>query len=239
MRYALMFFFCFPVVGSLAITDAAGDTRFRHGPLTVESGAGCLTQREISAAVRVFSTGGEAQVDKARTLLLNGSRQSPRCRERIVTTLMEVLDKPYLNFEEDQASFYLWRHGADLLGDLKAVEALDLLISHLDLSSGAFSSSMNHRPALRGIIKMGSLAVPKLDDLLRNSPDPKLRHLAVYCIATIGGPSAVSSLKQASDLESDKCVSRFIRISLDSFDDNGRIKNRLAWFSGFLCNEQS
>ena len=151
---------------------------------------------------------------------------------------MKAMDRPDLDFTHDKESYYLWLYGAELLGDLKAAEALDLLISHLDvIDRNRFSTSMNHEPALKGVVKMGPIAIPKLDVVLRNSPDPALRSDAVYCIATIGGPSAVRSLREALDSETDACVSRNIRVSPDSFDESGTIKDRRKWFAGLECDE--
>jgi len=150
---------------------------------------------------------------------------------------MKAMDQPNLNFRDDPASLQLWRWGAEVLGDLKATEALDLLISHLNLTGWTFSMSMSHQPALGGVIKIGPAAIPKLDQILKHSSDPTMRHSAVYCIATIGGLSAVTSLEESLRSESDRCVRRFIKASLDSFDENGQIKNRGEWFSGFACND--
>ena len=84
---------------------------------------------------------------------------------------------------------------------------------------------------------MGDVAIPKLDEVLRHNPDPRMRHSAVYAIATIGGLSAVKSLKEALSTEADNCVRKFIRTSLDSFDERGQIKDRGKWFSGGVCND--
>ena len=71
---------------------------------------------------------------------------------------------------------------------------------------------------------------------LRHNPDPKMRYSAVYCLATIGGDSAVAALKIALASESDECAKRLIRVSIDSFDEQGNMKNRMEWFSRFTCN---
>jgi HEAT repeat protein len=95
---------------------------------------------------------------------------------------------------------------------------------------------MNHRPAVKGLIKMGPLAVPKLSAALRNDTDSEVRFYAAFCLASIGGASAADSLRQALASESDACVRRIILVSLDSFDDNGNIKDRTKWLSGLACD---
>lgn len=237
MRLFVFLLAGFPIFGSVASVGSTGlDRRDESSVVKIESLKPCVPERVISNSLRQFMRGSEPQVDQAQALLLSKSRQSAKCREEIISALKNAMDKHEIDFDRDPAIYYLWLYGAELLGDLKAVEALDLLISHMGLSSRVFSTSMSHRPALRGVIKMGPIAIPKLTDVLRNNPDPKMRHSAVYCIATIGGPLAVRSLQEVSLSESDKCVRSFIRVSLDSFDDKGNIKNRMEWFSGASCN---
>jgi len=120
---------------------------------------------------------------------------------------MKVMDKPNLDFNRDKGSYYLWLYGAEVLADLRASEALDLLVSHLNLAHHIYSSSMSHQPALLGVIRMGPIAIPKLGEVLRHNPDPKMRYSAVYCLATIGGDSVVGLLKSAQDWESDESLS--------------------------------
>jgi hypothetical protein len=84
---------------------------------------------------------------------------------------------------------------------------------------------------------MGSIAIPKLRVMLRNSPDREERQDAVYCLAWIGGASAQRILQQALPMESDPCVKAFIRVSINTIDiKSGGLKNdRGQWFSAFLC----
>lgn len=213
------------------------DLTFKNEARTVASKTRmrCLSDREIVHAIRKLASGKSSEIASARTTLRNASSQSSACRTEIIEALIKAMDRPNLNFNRDTESYYLWRFGADLLGDLRAIEALDLLISHLTQQSAFFSSSMNYQPALRGVIKMGSIAVPKLAEVLRHNPDPKMRYSAIYCIATIGGVSAIAVLREALVSEADPCAKRLIQASLDSFDDQGQIKNQSEWFAAFTC----
>lgn len=195
----------------------------------------CLVRENLSNSLNHLSLGTQPEVNHAKQILIDTSSRSPSCRSEVISLLMSAMDKPSIDFKDDEGSYYLWLYGAEILGDLKATEALDLLISHLSSSTATFSTSMKHQPAIRGVIKMGPVAIPKLNAVLVDNSDPKMRHSAVYCIATIGGPTAVQSLKRALPSETDKCVSRFIRVSLDSFDDDGNIKDRSKWFAGISC----
>ncbi len=198
--------------------------------------AACVSAEDVSNALKMFTSENVSAIDQAQAWLLSKSGESEQCRAEVIAALMKAMDRPHLDFTHDKDSYYLWLYGAEVLGELKASEALDLLVSHLHLMDrNLYSSSMTHQPALRGVVEMGPVAIPKLDAVLRESPNPELRFDAVYCIATIGGPKAVESLSQALGSESNECVSRLIRISLDSFDEHGRIKDRFEWSRGLLC----
>lgn len=239
-RGALIFwmtYWAFAPMGCTNIRDQTDVNNPRQRSVFVEHKIQCLPQVDYSYLIGHLSSGGEAEADQAKEVLISHSKRSSECRAEVIGVIMHSMDKPDLDFDGDANSYYLWRYGSELLGELKASEALDLLISHLDSHTKTFSSSMSHMPALRGVIEMGPMALPKLDTTLKGNPDPKMRHAAVYCIATIGGPSAIKSLQEALPSETDKCVSRFIRISLNSLDGSGKLKDRGEWFSGVSCNE--
>ena len=221
-----------------AVSDASVNNRDESSRVKVDLERVCLGESDLlSALERLSSAGSQSEVDQARDLLLRESRRSPRCGKQVISIIMRAMDKPDLDFTREPKMYYVWRDGAALLGELKAAEALDLLISHLDLRvSGLFSTTMSQQPSLAGVIKMGQIAIPKLSAVLKDSPDPDMRRYAVYCIAGIGGPSAKQALKHARALESDPCVNRFIRVSIDTIDDKGGLKNdTVKWFMAFQC----
>ena len=183
---------------------------------------------------RLSESYDEAQ--RARSTFINAAGKSAQCKQQIVSLIMQAMDKPGLDIRRNQGDYYLWREGSTLLGELKATEALDLLISHMGMSDGEWSVSMVHQPALGGIIEMGPIAIPKLTVVL-GSQDPAMRHDAVYCIAQIGGPAALRVLKQALPSESDKCIQRFIQASLKSLDnEKKKLQDDGEWLPAFLCN---
>jgi len=204
-----------------------------------KSSENCLAEQDITKAVLSLSaTFGDAQ--DAGKLLLTSSRLSSICRQQIIAAIMKAMDKPDLDIRRDQASDDLWREGAALLGDLKATQALDLLLSHIEMNDGEWSITMIHQPAIEGIIRMGPIAIPKLSVMLLNSPDRELRRDFVYCIAWIGGASARRALQQALPAESDPCIRRFIRVSINTVDiKSGGLKSDSGqWLAAFLCHEQ-
>lgn len=202
----------------------------------------------VATVLEQLSSGNYDITSKARHNLLNIAHQSTHCRQAVVRALIEAMDEPGLDFERQPSKYNLWREGSELLGELKAIEALDLLISHLDLTNGFHSSSMVFQPAILGIRKMGVPAIPKLAVALRQSSKPRIRLAAVYCLTDIGGAAALVVLREARDKETNSCVSNFIKLSLTtftyksksgmSFDTQAPQANteaRQNWMTAFQC----
>jgi hypothetical protein len=177
--------------------------------------------------IEKLSSGG-SEASQAAKVLLERSNASQGCRKQVIDALIQAMDKPHLRFVSDRRSYLLWLNGSAILGDLKAVEALDLLIDHLDLADGSFSASMIHQPAVLGVKAMGVLAVPKLGIALRQHASRNVRLAAALCLADIGGEEAVSVLTQALGTESDQCIRRFITLSVTTSDDETKSKPKVG-----------
>jgi hypothetical protein len=212
---------------------------------------GCKDERgTVGVTLQQLSSGDYRQIEKAKTVLLNLARQSNDCRSEVIHALMEAMDKPNLDFERQPPSYYLWREGSQLLGELSAIEALDLLIAHLDATNGFHSASMVFQPAIIGVRQMGKAAVPKLAVALKQNPKPSIRMAAAYCLTDIGGEAAMHALSQAKEDESNRCVANFIRVSLDTFTYKSKTgidfnndapqadgEARQRWLLAFQCVE--
>jgi hypothetical protein len=138
-------------------------------------------------------------------------------------------------------NFYLWTHGASLLAELKATEALDLLIANINLTDG-WSTTINehHTPALVAILRIGQPAIPKLQIVLTNDSLPARRHFAAFAIAYIGGSQARRALKSALLAESDPCLKKFRQVSLEAFKNKEKpnhVSSALngKWLGAFYC----
>ena len=203
---------------------------------------GCMADSEVSAAVKSLSF-GETYEDqqKAVTLLKDNANRSSACRKQVITNLISAMDQPNLDLTGGTPQFFLWHYGTKLLGELKAVEAMDLLIANFLQHDGS-GFPLNHYPALGGAIHMGEVALPKLQSALKEHPDRYIRRHVVFCIALIGGKSAHQILREALPGESDPCVASCIRATLVEFDNNKRRPHQISdvgrttWYSTFLCN---
>lgn len=203
----------------------------------VYSKAECLAESEISDALRKLSEGQPGSID-ARRLLLKAANSSPMCRRLVVAATMKAMDKPDLDITRHPRDFNMWRDGSILLGELKAVEALDLLLSHLTTSNGEWSSTMSQKPALNGVIGMGPIAITKLELFMRQNPDRNVRQDTVLCIYFIGGQPALRALRLALYRESDQCVRRFISESINLLKQKGPALDNSKWFSAYLCKSE-
>ena len=223
----LVFLLCFAIV-TLSGIDSSGSAT-KQGTTVL---ARCLTDDQLAKAIISLSR----EYDEAQTaqrLLRQSSEQSSTCRRQIVAAVMRAMDKPGLDISRNQADANLWQEGAVLLGDLKATQSLDLLLSHIKMTDGEWSSTMRHQPALAGIVRMGPLAIPKLKLLLRNE-DSQTRYYTVYCLYQIGGGSARRILQQALPMESDRCVKRVIVVSLKEM--RGIKPEPGEWASAVFCS---
>jgi hypothetical protein len=231
----------FIVACGLCVSAKSQDTTDVDGySLMTEAVAGC-PELNIRDAIERLSSGRQNEMAEARTMLRNRALRSRACRAQIIEALLHALNKPNLNFELDRASYFLWRGGASLLGELKALEAVRLLIEHLDLNDGLFSASMVHQPAITGLIAMGPIAIPQLRQALLNNHNSNIRIAAAFCLTSVGGNPAMNALREGLHSEPNQCVSRFIRLSIVVLKGKknasaDQLKVRGEWLMAFRCN---
>jgi len=191
----------------------AGISREEYSPVQSARGI-CNSDFDLNDTIKnKLSSENSDEAGKASTAILQLAEKSSGCRTEIVKALMHAMNQPDLDFIEDKRSYRLWSAGAAILGELKAVESLDLLIAHLDENDGHYSASMVHQPAIHGVKAMGAEAVPKLSEAMRRSSNRNIRLAAALCLFDIGGQDATEALKQALKTESDSCVRRFIELN--------------------------
>lgn len=205
--------------------------------------ASCLAEDELSNKLnRLSSSASESQQAKIVNLLMKDARKSSLCRKRLISSLVKEMDKPDLDLARDRGSFYLWHYGSEMLSDLRAIEALDFLIAHLELHDGT-PFPLNHHPAMVAVVRMGKIAMPNLEAALMKTRDPVLRRHVVFCIGWVGGPSARKVLTHALSVENDACVRSFISATLMALNNKHQpnqitSSDRLKWYGAFRCNNQ-
>ena len=201
---------------SLAILTLSWHFRRESGSetgasLIASASAGPCEADIVSSYVRRLSS-PRIEGSQAALRLLDLAKESAECRDAVINAVIRALNDADL--EKDNSAFNVWATGSAVLGDLKAVEAVDLLVAHLDVNDGLFSASMVHEPVVLAMVSMGEVGVPKLAVALKTNPKTKIRLAAAYCLGDIGGTEAIEAMRSALSTETKPCVRRFITLTL-------------------------
>ncbi|HKY44638.1 MAG TPA: hypothetical protein VJM50_16225 [Pyrinomonadaceae bacterium] len=203
--------------------------------------ARCFQDTELSKSLATLKLQGGPELVKVHESLLSKARTAPGCRTQLVQALISNMAQATDPAGNQYENFYFWQSGASLLADLKATEALDLLIANIDFTDGwSASLSKYHFPALAAILEIGLPAIPKLQIALRNDPVPHRRKFAALCIVYIGGAQARRALTSALPGETDPCTKKFLQLSVQAFDNRTKPNHissalRGKWGSAFYC----
>lgn len=201
----------------------------------------CFHDSELREIIATLKKQAGDDLVKVYTPLLSKARADSGCRMQVIQAVIDAMSQATNPAGNEYQNFFLWLNGAGLLADLKATEALDLLIANIDFTdgwSGVIKES--HFPALVAILKIGRPAIPKLEIALSNDSDPDRRQFAAFCIAYIGGRQAKMALKSALPRETDPCLKRFLQVSLQAFN-NKKKPNHISselngkWIAAFYC----
>jgi hypothetical protein len=199
---------------------------------------GCLSARELSMNVTKLSSSlTEVELIEVRKILTTAARSSAQCRDNIIQEMTTSMATPLDNLFYDSAKSYLWRNGCRVLEELNAVETLEFMMDHLMVTDG-LSTNMNHFFAVEFVIARGANSIPNLSEVLRTSPNPVKRKVAIFCIVMIGGSGALEALETSQQTEVDGCNRKFVEVSIAELKaGGGRVTNDgyLNWYSRFLC----
>jgi len=209
--------------------------------MQVQPVARCVQDAELRQSLAILKLQGGPKVYKVYESLLTKARTSTECRTQVVEALIRAMEQATDLTINQYENYFLWQHGAGLLADLKATEALDLLVANINLTDGwSTSLSQSHTPVLAAILEFGAPAIPKLQTLLSKDSDPSKRLFAALAIASIGGSQARKALSSALPSETDPCVKNFVNVSLQAFN-NKKKPNHISselngkWLSAFYC----
>ena len=236
VTFSLVIVFAF-MGGAIDPVDARTSETIRE-PV---SSAPCFHDTELRESIATLKQQGGADVAKVSESLLTKARSANGCRIQVVQALISSMAQATNPTANQYENFFLWLHAGSLLADLKATEALDLLIANIDFTDGwSASISESHFPALAAILRIGQPAIPKLQNVLSNDSESGRRKFAAFCLAYIGGGQAKMALKSALPRESDPCVKEFLQVSLKAFDNKTRpnhISSELngKWLAAFYC----
>lgn len=153
--------------------------------------------------------------ESARRELLRLAKKSASLRSQVIEALLQVLRDPRTR---QPGGTRAWYSAASLLGELKAIEAVPILVANLDFNDGTIGLSLAHFPAAQAVTKIGKPAVPHLSKALFNS-NRLIRQNAARALGEIDDKRAVEPLTEALKTESDPQVRHHIQSALSRLTD--------------------
>jgi hypothetical protein len=196
-RTVLLVTFLLAIVSAVLLGIDAGDAHASQTMTQSVRSARSFHDTEFRESIATLKQQGRTDVKKVSESLLTKAR-THQCRIQLVQALIHSMAQATNREMNQYENFFLWLHGASLLADLNATEALDLLIANIDFTDGwSASISESHFLALAAILRIGQPAIPKLQMVLINDSEAHKRKLAAFCIAYIGGDQAKIALKNA------------------------------------------
>jgi HEAT repeat protein len=174
----------------------------------------CSKITSLTLNLRSRSDVKRASAKKAILLISSKSESSRQCAIQRMLDIASLpttrSDKARILFLTIPASYSEWVAAIDILGEMRATEALDTLINCLDCNDGKSTLGIGLFPAALSLVKFGDQAIPKLEEALRQKP-PGIRLIAVRTLPVIGGEKARQILSDALKTETDQSVADTIK----------------------------
>ena len=184
-------------------------TRVIRKGLGIRPTTSCGNGLDVEANLDKLSLKGP-EADDAYQVLIAHANESTACRAEIIHATMQEMNTQEPGIVSNPPGYNLWVKGSALLTSLKAVEALDLMIKHLDLDDGHHSSFGSHEPIFLAVREFGDSAIPNLAFALRNNKNPYIRNAAVLSLADTCAPAAMDAMSQALATEPDPDIRKLI-----------------------------
>jgi hypothetical protein len=161
--------------------------------------------------------------------LVSIANRSPEARDKVIRGLIELLEEN-ANGGEDIA-FYT---ACELVGKLRAVEAIDTLVKYVDYQPDRIGASLNYKPAVKGLIQIGEDAIPKVAEafMSRKSHLHRNNHLlrvnAMTALKHIGGTQAKKALETVCSVEQDARFKEWLQQAIQDVERGGRTKGNVV-----------
>jgi HEAT repeat protein len=136
----------------------------------------------------VFTTAPSIETQQdVHDSLLRIADQTPELRSEVIEALLRVLEDPEAGKEAPVA--YRWTTAVNVIGELRATEAIDILIKNLNRTGeNGLVSSIHYHPVARALAKIGEPAIPQLIEVLSSS-DEDISYQAELAIVNMGEPA--------------------------------------------------
>jgi len=170
--------------------------------------------------------GNKSERSAAKAILVEQSNKSVTARATLIKALLPSIKGPNrsVEFMRNPDLYKQWRPVVELLGTIRAVEAIDDLIECLDCNTGLFSLSPDTFPATRAIIRIGDQAIPALSRTIEEDRIKLKIYLAAVALSQIGGEKALAILERAARREKDKELAIDFRNLLKNLNNSNKPK---------------
>ncbi len=152
-----------------------------------------------------------------KTNLLRIAGQSNLFRKSVTDSLVRVLNDEKLLTYQKEFRYQTWYDAAQLLGELKAIEAVDLLVEHLDYTGDKKDISLNYYPAIEVLAELIPTSIPKIIKVLSEHKNLTIRINAARCLGLIHNEEARIALLKALSLEKNPKVREQIHLELNKW----------------------
>jgi len=144
--------------------------------------------------------------------LLEIANESTESRAIVIKALIKVVDNP--KTKKRFMISHQWLTAIDVLGRLRATEAIDVLTKNIDETDQRLTVVyVFHGPAVVALAQIGEPAVPRLVKALSRKK-AAVRREAAYTLGLIGSSDAERALEKALKKEKNKDVIHFIKAAL-------------------------
>lgn len=154
-----------------------------------------LNQREVEEndTIRVLGPSFGTK-EEVYTELLKIAAESADSRIQVIDALIREIEKPP-NLEVSYGTNVKWTAAVNLLGDLRATKAINILVKNLyETGEVGFMSSVHYRPVARALEAIGEPAVPRLIEAL-SEENSEIGLETASTLAGIGKPALTKLIK--------------------------------------------
>lgn len=176
-----------------------------------------LLHRLENVTVGNTSTGPSAENQHQVPLqLLEIADRSAESKAQVIDRMMDVVED--ISAKEDPLIACKWMTAVEILGALKATEAVDLLINNLDhTGQNGIVISIHIHPVYSALVRIGEPAVPKLIEALSH-PKPCIQQQAAWVLFSIQKGQAKEAIETAIDKEDNEAVKQEFKVVLDRIE---------------------
>lgn len=164
-----------------------------------------------------YEPGPGVQTKVKRTLVAM-AQGSDGLRGEIIQGLILAIEQSEREQLDSRFGVAGWRCAADVLGELRAAEAIDVLVRNLDYE-GLVTRCSSSAPLMKAVIKIGELSIPKLAEAL-SGHNEIIRYRAGQALGEIGGEQGKAALEHALRSEKNNVVIISIERALSLISKN-------------------